>query len=207
MIHGKPIENVSVIKGNVSALNGRPTWAFKFKLTLATLALSVCKPEGGRRSVTWLGAKEFSWPKVLSDGPEVTKQTGGLVEAQPGVLVTSQKKGSLVKPNLFQVKSDAQSSWVVGESLRGRSGDSESLVRAAMPELELCASALNADPVHVVSVVSPSVSLEGDNPDEAVSATEAPTGGFIGEVATSRGMGVEIQSPMAGISEEGYWQG
>ena len=49
--------------------------------------------------MTWLGDKELSWPKVLSDGPEVTKQTGGLVKAQPVVQVYSQKKGSLVKPN------------------------------------------------------------------------------------------------------------
>ena len=141
------------------------------------------------------------------DGLEVTKQTGGLVGAQPMVLVTSQKKGSLVKPNLFQVKSNAQSSWVVGESSRGRSGDSELSVRAAVSELELCAFALNADPVHVILVVSPLFSLEGDNPDEAVSATEAPTCGFIKEAASSKGMVVEIQSPMAGISKEGCWQG
>nr|POE92308.1 hypothetical protein CFP56_71994 [Quercus suber] len=47
-----------------------------FKLTPASLALRVCKPEGERRIVTCLGAKDFRWPKVLSGGLEVTKQTG-----------------------------------------------------------------------------------------------------------------------------------
>ena len=42
-----------------------------------------------------------------------------------------------------------------------------------MPELELCASALNVDPVNVTLVVSPLASLEGANPDVAVSATVA----------------------------------
>ena len=52
VMHGKPIENVSVIKGNVSAFSGIPTRAFQFKLTPATLALRVCMTENGRRSVT-----------------------------------------------------------------------------------------------------------------------------------------------------------
>ena len=40
--------------------------------------------------------------------------------------VSSLKKGSLVKPSFLQVKSDAQSTWVIGESLRGiMCGDSE----------------------------------------------------------------------------------
>lgn len=60
MIHGKPSENVLVIKGNVSAFKGRPTRAFQFKLTPTTLALGVCKFENGRRSMTWLGDKELS---------------------------------------------------------------------------------------------------------------------------------------------------
>ena len=81
VIHGDSIENGSAINGNVSALYGKPTRAFKFKLTPAFLTLRVCKPEGGRRVVTCLGAKEISWPKDLSGGPKVTKQTGGLDEA------------------------------------------------------------------------------------------------------------------------------
>ena len=39
-----------------------------------------------------------------------------------------------------------------------------------MPDLDLNASALNADLVHGASMVSPSVNLEGANPDVAVSA-------------------------------------
>ena len=138
MIHGDPIVNVSVI-------NGRPMWTFNFKLTPPILALRVCKPEGGRHIVTCLGVKEFSWPKDLSGGLEVTKQTVGLDEAQPMVQVPSHKKGSLVKPNFLQVKSDAQSTWVIGESSRGNMcGDSESPESAAT-HLELSASALNVD--------------------------------------------------------------
>ena len=89
MIHGDPIVNVSVI-------NGRPMRAFNFKLTPAILALRVCKPEGGRRIVTYLGAKD------LSGGPKVTKQTGGLDKAQPVSTVSSQSEGTLVKPNTLK---------------------------------------------------------------------------------------------------------
>ena len=49
VIHGDSIVNVSII-------NGRPIWAFNFKLTPAILALRVCKLEGGRHIVTCLGA-------------------------------------------------------------------------------------------------------------------------------------------------------
>ena len=125
MIHGVSIENGLASNSNVLALFGRPMRAFKFKLTHAFLSLRLCKPEGGRRVVTCLGAKEISWPKDLSGGLEVTKQTGGLVEAQLVVQVPSHEKGSLVKPSLLQVKSDAQSTCVRGESSRGNmSGDS-----------------------------------------------------------------------------------
>ena len=174
VIHGDSIENGSAINGNVSALYGRPTRAFKFKLTPAFLTLRVCKPEGGRRVVTCLGAKEISWPKDLSGGPEVTKQTGGLDEAQPVVQVPSHKKGNLVKPSFLHAKSDAQSTWVIGESSRGKmNGDSESPESVAVPDLELSASTLNVDPVHGALVVSLSVSLEGANPDVAINATMA----------------------------------
>ena len=66
---------------NVSVINDRPMQAFNFKLTPTVLALRVCKPEGGRRIVTCLGVKDFRWPKDLSGGLEVTKQTGGLDKA------------------------------------------------------------------------------------------------------------------------------
>ena len=92
---------------NVSFINGRPTQAFNFKLTLAILALRVCKPKGGQCMVTCLGAKEFSWPKELSGGPNVTKKTSGLDKARPVALVTSKSKGILVKPNPIQVSSAA----------------------------------------------------------------------------------------------------
>ena len=101
--------------------------------------------------MTCLDPKEISWPKVLSGGPEIPKLTGGLVEAQPVVQVSSFKKGSLVKPSFFQVNSDAQSMQVIGESSRGiLCGESES------PE-SADASALNVDQVCGAPVVSPSV--------------------------------------------------
>lgn len=83
--------------------------------------------------MTCLGVEEISWPKNLSVRPEVTKQTGGLDEAQPAVQVPLLKKGSLVKPSFLQVKFDAQSTWVIDESSRGYlSGDSESPESAAV---------------------------------------------------------------------------
>ena len=117
MIHGDFLENDLARNGKGSALYGRPMRAFK--LTPAVLALRVSKPEGGRRIVSYLGAKEISWPKDISGGPEVTKQSGGLEEAQPVVLVPSLKKGSLVKPRFLHVKSVAQTTGVIGESSRG----------------------------------------------------------------------------------------
>ena len=90
------------------------------------------------------------------------------------VQVPSHKKGSFVKPNFLQVKSDAQSTWVIGESSRGNMcGDSKSPESTAVLDLELSASTLNVDLVHGASVASSSVSLEGANPDVAVSATVA----------------------------------
>ena len=59
-----PTVNGSVLNGNVSVINGRPTQAFTFKVTLAFLALRVSKPEGKKRYVTCMGTKDFSWPKV-----------------------------------------------------------------------------------------------------------------------------------------------
>nr|POF14673.1 hypothetical protein CFP56_52659 [Quercus suber] len=127
---------------SVYVINGRPTRAFNLKLTLAILALRVCKPEGGRRFVTCLGAKEFRWPKVLNGGPKITKQSDGLVKAQPVATV-------------------------IGESSRGRTrGDSGSLVIVVELESEVCASTSNDDPIQVTSVVSFPIRLEGDHPDE-----------------------------------------
>ena len=153
MMHGDSTENGSAIKGNGSALSGRPMRAFKFKLTPALLSLRVSKPEGGRRVMTCLDPKEISWPKVLSGGPEIPKITAGLVEAQTVLQVSSFKKGILVKPSSFQVNSAAQSTRVIGESSKGiLCGESESSESAD-------ASALNVDPVHGAPVVSPSVTV------------------------------------------------
>ena len=74
VIHGVSFENGSAINGNGLAFSNRPKRAFKFKLTPGFLALRVCKPEGGRCVVTCLSVEEFSWPKDLSVGLEVTKQ-------------------------------------------------------------------------------------------------------------------------------------
>ena len=68
-ILGDHAENGLVLKGKVSVFNGRPTQTCTFKLTLACLALRVCKMEGGKRFVTYLDAKEFSWPKDVSGRP------------------------------------------------------------------------------------------------------------------------------------------
>ena len=48
------------------------------------------------------GAKDFRWPKDLSGGLEVTKQTRGLDKAQPMAIVSSQSEGTLVKPNTLK---------------------------------------------------------------------------------------------------------
>ena len=90
-------ENGLVLKGKVSVINGRPTWTCTFKLTAACLALRVCKSEGGKRSVTYLDAKSFKWPKEVSGRPEIFKHPGGLAQVQP-VDSLSPFKGNLVKP-------------------------------------------------------------------------------------------------------------
>ena len=53
--------------------------------------------EGGKRSMTYLDAKDFSWPKDVSGGPDIIKLSGGLAQAQP-VDNVSPLKGILVKP-------------------------------------------------------------------------------------------------------------
>ena len=158
MNHGISFENGSAINGKDTAFSGRPTQAFKFKLTPALLALRVCKPEGGRRVVTCLSVEEISWPKDLSTGPVVTKQSGGLDVAQLVEHVPSVKEGNLVKPNLLELKSDVQSSWASDESTRGLlSDDSKSPESAVVPDLEHSACALNVDLARGASVVSPIV--------------------------------------------------
>jgi len=72
------------------------------------------------------------------------------------------------------VKSNAQSTWYIGESSRGiLCGEFESPKSAAVPDLVLSASTLNVDLVHGALVTSLSAILEGANPDVEISATVA----------------------------------
>ena len=115
---GVPVGNGSGLNGNVSVINGRPTRACTFKLTPEFLALRACKFEGGKHTVTNLGAKDVSWPKVSSGGPEILNQFGELVKAHP-VDTSLVLKGTLVKPGPFKASFDGQSSWAEGENSRG----------------------------------------------------------------------------------------
>ena len=99
-IPGVPSVDGLVLNDNVAVINGRPTWAFTFKLTPVALALKVCKPKGRKHSVTCMGKKDFSWPKVLSGGPEIVKQSDGLVKAH-SVETILPLKGNFVKPRSF----------------------------------------------------------------------------------------------------------
>nr|POE83745.1 hypothetical protein CFP56_06069 [Quercus suber] len=116
-IPGGHAENGLVIKGKVSVINGRPTQTCTFKLTPACLALRVSKSEGGKRSVTYLDAKNFSWPKEVSGRPEILKHFGGLAQAQP-VDTLSPLKGNLVNPVALKDSFEGQVTWAVGESSR-----------------------------------------------------------------------------------------
>ena len=85
----------------------------------------------------------------------------------------SPKKGSLVKPSLLQVESDAQSTWVLGESVSdGGCGDFESPECAAVSDLVHNASTLNAD-LDLGASVEPGW-LAGATLEVAVCATVAP---------------------------------
>ena len=117
-IPGGHAENGLVLKGKVSIINGKPTRTCTFKLTPACLVLRRCKIEGGNRSVTYLDAKDFNWPKDVSGGLEIIKHSGGLAQAQPMDTV-SPLKGTLVKPVAFKDSFEGPASWAVGESSRG----------------------------------------------------------------------------------------
>ena len=116
-IPGGHAENGLVLKGKVSVFNGRPTRTCTFKLTPACLALRVCKMEGGKRYVTYLDAKEISWPKDVGVGPDIINFSGGLAQAQP-VVEVSPLKGILVNPVGLKDSFEGQASWAVGESSR-----------------------------------------------------------------------------------------
>ena len=73
------------------------------------------KPEDGKRFVTYMGSKVFSWPKASSGGPESINQSGGLVKAHI-VETDSSLKGTLVIPVPLIERCDGQRSWVQGES-------------------------------------------------------------------------------------------
>ena len=87
--------------------------------------------------MTYLGAKEFSWPKDVSGGLELIKKSNGPVQAQT-VDTVSSLKGTLVKPMSLKVSFKGQSSWVEEESSRGSSRKvpgSPVPVTAAMPSM------------------------------------------------------------------------
>lgn len=104
---------------NVSVINGRPTWVFKFKLTTANLSLRICKSKGGCRAVNYLGDKSVGWPKDLSGGLEFLNQTGGLVKIQSMAIVDPLGEGNPVKPNTILLSSGAHYTWALGESSKG----------------------------------------------------------------------------------------
>ena len=114
-------KNGLVLKGEVSAINGRPMRTYTFKLTPACVALRVCKSEGGKRYVTYLDAKNFRWPKEVSGRTEIFKHSGGLAQAQP-VDSLSPFKGNLVKPVALKDSFEGQASCAEGgapEEARG----------------------------------------------------------------------------------------
>ena len=104
-----------------------------------------------------MGTKDFSWPKALSDGPELINQSGGLVKAHP-VEIVSPLKGTLVNPVPVFESYDGQITWVQGESLRGRSrlvsGSSMSTV-ALMSATEVFGSSM--------TTVAPASVMKGSN--------------------------------------------
>ena len=149
--------NGSVLNGKVSVINGRPTRDFTFKLTPGFFALRVCRPEGGKRSIICMGTKDFNWPKVLSGKPELINQSGGLVKAHP-IETVSSPKSNLVKPVSLKESYNGQSTWVQGESLRGRSrlvSESSMSIVAPMSATEVFGSSM--------ITVAPASVMKGSN--------------------------------------------
>ena len=132
-----------------------------------------------------MGTKDFSWPKALSDGPELINQSGGLVKAHP-VEIVSPLKGTLVNPVPVFESYDGQITWVQGESLRGRSRlVSRSSVSTAAP-----ASATEAFVSSVTTVA-------------LASAMEGSSFGFSGVEESNRRLKEETQTLIAGILKVG----
>nr|POE97488.1 hypothetical protein CFP56_05481 [Quercus suber] len=180
---GGHAENGLVLKGKVSVINGRTTRTCTFKLNHASLALRVCKMEGGKRYVTYLDAKDFSWPKDVSGGPEIIKHSGGLAEAQ---LVESDfpLKGILVKPIALKDSTEDHVSWAVGESSR------------ASPRKVPGSPVPAAVPASTMVVTGSPVTA-----DAPASATAGSFLAFSGAVVTNQRMGDVTHTPIAGDSK------
>ena len=161
-------------------------------MTPAFLALRVYKSEGRKHTVTNLGAKDVSWPKVSSGGPEILTQFGGPIKAHP-VVTSLALKGTLVKPSSVKASFDGQSSWARRESLSGILDTvSWSLVPAAMP-----ASSTKGFGLPVSSAVPASATEGSDLGFSGVEVrnrrlrdvTHTPIDGVLRRRATARPMG------------------
>ena len=199
-------ENGSVLNGKVLVTNGRPTWAFTFKLTPDILALRVCKLEGGKCSVSVLGAKSSRWPKALSDRPDLLKQSGGLVKAHPVDKITS-LKGIMVKPNSSKATVDSQS-WATGESSRGTwratSGSSvtdEVLATATVGPEPPATETVDLEPPAIATMDPESSATATVDPESPVttampeSESEGSFFGFSGAVGSNRRLWDETAWP------------
>ena len=131
-----------------------------------------------------MGTKDFSWPKALSDGPELINQSGGLVKAHP-VEIVSPLKGTLVNPVPVFESYDGQIMWVQGESLRGRSR----LVSGLSVSTAAPASATEAFVSSVTTV--------------ALASVMEASFGFSGVEESNRRLKEETQTLIAGILKVG----
>uniref|UniRef100_A0A7N2R375 Uncharacterized protein n=1 Tax=Quercus lobata TaxID=97700 RepID=A0A7N2R375_QUELO len=122
------------VKSSIWVGTWTTTWAFKFKLTPALLALRVCKPGGGRRVVSYLGAKEISWTKNFSGGLEVSKQTG---ESSRGILCGEfESPKSAAVPDLVLSASTLNVDLVHGALVTSLSA----ILEGANPDVEISAT-------------------------------------------------------------------
>ena len=185
--------------------------------------------EGGKHSVTYLDAKDFSWPKDVSGGPDVINLFGGLAQAQP-VDNVSPLKGILVKPVGLKDPFEGQASWAVGESSSGSPRKftglsvpaavsmstmevSGSPVTAAAPASASVGSSLGfsgavvIDPrkftgLSVPAAVSAStMEVSGSLVTAPASASVGSFLGFSGAVVIDRRMGNVTQTPIAGYGK------
>lgn len=75
---------------------------------------------------------------------------------------------------------------------------SQTPVIAVVPKPERCVSTLIANPLPITPVVSPSVKIEGDHPEDVARTTEACKSRSIGEAVTA-----DISIPMSGDLSSG----